>query len=87
MRYMLISLSILVKGTTALCGENLRIIISCTNLDSELKKKHVAILYYKLQENAAVRIVYSNKVCTMVNQSGILTKSTLVGLLGSFSNA
>ena len=37
-RYMFRSL-----GATALCGENLGMIMSSTNPDSELKKKHVAI--------------------------------------------
>ena len=43
MRYTLRSLGVPVKGPTALCGENLRIIISSTKLESDLKKKHMEI--------------------------------------------
>ena len=46
----------------ALCGENLGMIISSTNPDSEYKKKHVAISYHKLRESVAARIVNPIKV-------------------------
>ena len=81
MRYMLRSLGVTVKGPTALLGENLGMIISCTNPYSDLKNKHVAILYHKLREIAAAKIVNPIKVCTTVNQYNILTESTLVGTL------
>ena len=74
MRYMLRSLVIPVKGPTKLCGDNLGMIVSCTNPDLELKKKHVAIFYQKLRESATDRIFNPIKVCTTVNQSDILTK-------------
>ena len=66
MRYMLRSLGISVKGTTALCGDNQWMIISSTNPDYELKNKHVAMLYHKLWESAASRIANPTKVCMMV---------------------
>ena len=47
-RYMLRSLGVPVRGATAICGDNLGMIISSTNPDSELKKKHVAISFHKL---------------------------------------
>ena len=50
LRYMLRSLGVPVKGATELCGDNLGMIISCTNQGSELKKKHGAISYHKFQE-------------------------------------
>ena len=49
MKYMLRSLGFPVKGPTTLCGDNLGMIISSTNPELELKKKHVAISYFKLQ--------------------------------------
>ena len=49
-RYMLRSLDVPIEGATAICGDNLGIIIYCTNPDSELKNKHVAISYHKLRE-------------------------------------
>ena len=49
LKYMLSSLCVLVKVVTALCGENLGLIICCTNPDSELKNKHVDISYYKFR--------------------------------------
>ena len=45
LRYMLSSLGFPDKVSTAICVENLGIIICCTNPDSELKKKHVDISY------------------------------------------
>ena len=47
--YMLRSLVVPVKGATALCRDNLGMIISCINPYSDLKKKHLAISYHKLQ--------------------------------------
>ena len=55
-RYMLRSLGVPVTGATALCGDNLGMIISSTNPDSELKKKHVAISFHKLRECAAAGV-------------------------------
>ena len=49
-RYMLRSLGVPVPGPTRLCGDNLGMIMSSTNPDSELKKKHVAISFHKLRE-------------------------------------
>ena len=85
--YMLRSLGFTVKGATALCRDNLGIIIYCTNPDSEPKNKHVAISYHKLGEIAAAKIVNCLKVCTTVNQADILTKGVLAGTLRSLSDA
>ena len=62
-------------------------IISITNPDSELKKKHVAISYHKLRECAAAKIVNPIKVCTTVNRANIFTKGVSVGTLGGLSDA
>ena len=70
-----------------LCGDNLGMIISSTDPDSELKKKHVAISYHKLWECAAAGIVNLIKVCTEVNQSDIFNNGVSVGTLSSLSNA
>ena len=86
-RYMLCSLGVPVTGDTALCGDNLGMIMSSTNPDSELKKNHVAISFHKLRECAAVLIVNPIKVCTTVNRADIFTKGTSSGTLGSFSDA
>ena len=86
-RYMLHSLGVPVTGATALCGENLGMIMSSTNTDSELNKKHVAISLHKLRECAAAGIVNPIKVCTTVKISKIFTKETSAGTLGSFSDA
>ena len=67
LRYMLRSLGVSVKYATELCGDNLGMIISCTNLDSELKNKHGAIFYHKLRESAAAGTVNPLKVCSTVN--------------------
>ena len=62
-------------------------IMSSTNIDSELKKKHVAISFHKLQECAAAVIVNLIKVCTTVNRADILTKGTSARTLVSLSDA
>ena len=87
LRYMLRSLGVPVKGATEICGENIGMIISCINPDSELKKKHVAISYHKLRESAAAGIVNPLKVCTTVNRADILTRGVLAGTLDSLSGA
>ena len=84
---MLRSLGVPVKGATEICGYNLVIIISCTNPDLELKKKHVAISYHKLRESAAAEIVNPLNVCATVKQSDILTKGVSAGKLCSLSHA
>ena len=75
-RYMLRSLGVPVRGATAICGDNLGMIISSTNPDSELKKKHVAISYRKLWESAEAGIFNPIKFCTTVNRADIFTKGT-----------
>ena len=84
---MLRSLGVPVLGATALCGDNLGMIMSLTNPDFELKKNHVAISLHKLRECAAAVIVNLIKVCTTVNRSDILTEGTPAGTLGSISDA
>ena len=84
---MLRSLGVLVMGTTALCGDNLGMIISSTNPDWELKKKNVAISYHKLRESEAVGIFNPIKVCKTVNRDDIFTKGVSVGTLCSFYDA
>ena len=84
---MLISLCVPDKATTALCGDNLGMIICYTNPDSELKNEHVAISYYKLRECAAAGIVNTIKVCTTVNRADIFTEGVSVVTLGSLSDA
>ena len=64
---MLRSMEVTVKVPMGICEDNQGVIISNTNLDSELKKKHVAILYHKLKESTSSRIVKPIKVFTMVN--------------------
>ena len=87
LRYILRSLGVPVKCDMKLCGDNLVMIISCTNPDSGLKKKHVEIFYHKLRESAAAGIVNPLKVCPTVNRDDILTKCVSVGTMGSFSDA
>ena len=86
-RYMLHSLGVPVIGAMALCGDNLGMIISCTNPDSELNKNRVAISYHKLWDSAAAGIVNPIKVCTTVNRADIFTKGVRVGTLGSLYDA
>ena len=84
---MLPSLGVPVIVSTALCGDNLVMIISSTNPDSELKKNHVTFSYHKLRDSAAAGIVNLVKVFTTVNRADIFTKGVRVGTLGSLSDA
>ena len=68
MRYILRSLGVPMKGPTSLCGDNLGMIIYSTNLESELKNKHLEISYQKLQESVEAGVVNPIQVCTTVNQ-------------------
>ena len=78
---MLWSLGVLIIGATALCGDNLRMIRSSTNPESELKKKHVAISYHQLRECAATGTVNPIKVRMTVNRDDIFTKGVSIGTL------
>ena len=49
---------------------------SSTLIDSECKKKHIAIAYHKMWECVAVKIVNPVKVGTKMNVSDVLTKVT-----------
>ena len=84
---MLRSLGVPVIVAMSLCGDNLGMIISSINPDSELKKNHVDISYHKLRDSAAAGIVNPIKVCTTVNRADIFTKGVRVGTLGSLSDA
>ena len=83
---MLLSLGVPVTGATEICGDNLGMIMSSTNPESELKKKRVAISLHKLRECDAAGIVNPIKVCTMINRADIFTKGTSAGTLGSLSD-
>ena len=76
MQYMLRSLGFPVKVPTELCGDNLRMIISITNPDADVKNKHVAISYHKLWESVEAGIVNPIKVCKTVIRSDILKQYT-----------
>ena len=81
------SLCVTIKCDTALCGDNLRMIISCTNPDLELKSKYMSISCHKLQDCVEARVVNSIKVCTTVIQVNILTKRASLGTMDSLSDA
>ena len=84
--YMLMSLGVPTIGTTAICSDNLGMIIYSTNPYLELKKKHVAISYHKLRDCAVAEIFNPIKVCTTVNPANIFTKGVPLGTLGSLSD-
>ena len=87
LHYMLISIGIPDDGPTYIRQYNQGMIISSTKTDSKLKKNHVDISYHNIMECAAARVISTLKVCATVNQSDILTKVVLVGVLGSSSRA
>ena len=62
MQFMLRYFGVPMKIPTSRCGNNLGMIISSTNLDLKMIKKHMEISYHKLQESAAARVVNQIKV-------------------------
>ena len=63
------------KGWPLLPGDNLGMLQSSTLVESQLKKKHVAIGYHKLRECVAAGTVNPIKVDTRHNIADFLTKS------------
>jgi hypothetical protein len=74
-RYMLRCLGIPVEEPTNLVGDNLGVIQSASILESDIKKKHVAISYHCVREAVAAGIVNPIWCATSENWSDICTKA------------
>jgi hypothetical protein len=74
-RYMLRCLGVPVTVPTNLYGDNFGVIQSAEIPDSELKKKHIAILYHYVREAIAVRIVNAIWIRSAKNFADICTKA------------
>jgi hypothetical protein len=72
--YMLHSLGVQVSRPSNLSGYNAGVIISATNPDATLKKKHIALSYHTVRENVAAKVVYPQKVPSKTNIADLLTK-------------
>ena len=73
--YMLKCLGVKVPYASLVCGDNLSVIQNATVSESLLKKKNVAITYYKVRETAASRIAHPTKNPGANNYADVLTKS------------
>ena len=72
---MLICLGVNVDTTSAVYGDNLGVIQNSTIKGSLLKKKHVAISYYKVREAVEAGIKIPIKIASADNFADCLTKS------------
>ena len=75
-RYMLRSLGVPVTKPTVMLGDNMSVIQSATRPESPLKKRHTALSYHYVQENAAANIIAPYHCPGGENRSDILTKQT-----------
>ena len=74
MRYMLRCLGIPVTKASNLFGDNLGVIQNAANVDSDLKKKHVALSFHMVREAIAAGIIAPQWIKGNVNASDIMTK-------------
>jgi hypothetical protein len=74
-RYMLRCLGVSVTAPKNLYGDNFGVIQSAEIPDSELKKKHIAILYHYVREAIAARIVNAIWIRSAENFANICTKA------------
>ena len=73
-RYMLRCLGVRVETPTIVAGDNEGVLLNATNLESQLKKKHVAISFHKVRESAAAGIIQPVKIGTHDNIADMFTK-------------
>jgi len=78
-RHMLRCLGVHVDNATHVYGDNLLVIQNTTIKDGLLKKKHVAISYYRVQESVALFVIFPIKIRSQENFSDCLTKSLPIG--------
>ena len=75
MRYMLRCFGIPVTTPTRMYGDNRGVIDSVSIPQSELKKRHIAILYHFVREAIAAKIIDVTWIASNENYADILTKA------------
>lgn len=73
-RYKLRMLGVSLEETSLLIGDNMSIILNTTLPSSMLKKKHNAIVYHRVREAIAVKIINFVHIDSKLNIADILTK-------------
>ena len=75
MRYTLRMLGVKVEKESLLLGDNMSVVLSTTLPSSQLKKKHNAIAYHRVQEANAAGIIRFAHLDSKENIADIMTKS------------
>ena len=75
LRYTLRSLGMKIDKPAKVYCDNLAVVNNCTQEESLLKKKHVAVAYHTVREAVAGKIVEVHKVDTKNNLADVFTKS------------
>jgi hypothetical protein len=83
LRYFLQSFGVLVTRASRVFGDNMSVLISMTQPDSQLKKKHLCLAYHILWENVACNIVQPFYIPSRQNYADFLTKG-LVALVHNY---
>ena len=73
-RYMLRSLGVHIDGPALMLGDNMSVILNTTVPSSVLKKKHCAIIYHRVGEAIAGKILRFAKIPSSENLADVLTK-------------
>ena len=74
MRYMLRCLGVPVKKACNLFGDNLGVIQNATNIDVDVKKKHVALSFHLVRESIAAGVTIPMWISGKKNTADIMTK-------------
>lgn len=74
LRYFLRSFGVPVTRASRIFGDNMSVLISMTQPDSQLKKKHLCITYHILRENVACNVAQPFYIPSCQNYANFLTK-------------
>jgi hypothetical protein len=74
-RYMLLSLGVALDGPALILGDNMSVFLNTTFPSSVLKKNHNAIVYHRVKEAIAARIMRFAYIISEKNVSDVLKKS------------
>jgi Reverse transcriptase (RNA-dependent DNA polymerase) len=78
LRYFLRSFGVPVTRASRVFGDNMSVLISMTQPDSQLKKKHLCLAYHILRENVACNVVQPFYIPSRQNYADFLTKGLVV---------
>jgi hypothetical protein len=73
-RYMLWSLGVALDGAASMLGDNMSVVLNNTVPSSDVKKKHNVIVYHRVREAIAARIMGFSYIKSKENASDVLTR-------------